>query len=57
MSTKFAPLTKFVYTGFLFIKKVVLNVLLRNLVLSSSLVLFPFQMRLGLPNILSIPGK
>ena len=54
MSTKFAPLTKFVYTGFLFIKKVVLNVLLRNLVLSSSLVLFPFQMHLGSPNILTI---
>ena len=54
MSSKFTPSTKFISTGFLFIKKVVLNILLRNLVLSSSLVLFPFQMHLGSPNILII---
>ena len=53
MSTKIAPLTKFIFPDFLFIKKVGLDILLRNLVLSSSLVLFPFQMHLGSPNILT----
>ena len=54
MSTKIAPLTKFIFADFLFMKKVDLDILLRNLVLSSSLVLFPFQMHLGSPNILTI---
>ena len=49
-----APSTKFTPTHF-FYQTVVLNILLRNPVLISSLVLFPFQMHLGSPHILTIP--
>ena len=50
-----APSTKFTPTHFFFYQTVVLNIRLRNPVLISSLVLFPFQLRLGSPNILTIP--